>query len=444
MPLAPPRRSAFDALAATDMGVDPLGTLRIYERLAERVLPFLTVRMSRPRFLTAMAVGAELCAPFRGELAADGVTPPHIVWEWYVVEAFARLADDPTLEDLQGVPGLRKVSAALRQGQQVGAATYLKTPGAFGFHAIYARLAQGLCMLDPDFDADEGAVELVAAWEREQGLEGFAAASRGLGAELRQALRAAIGDGLARGHTHRPRRWEHWATLVRTLDPGRAGAQEAARMHARLMRTDLRQHVDDPLACAVRRELLEHLDRHGPVDERADEAGWLRTVARTCSPELRERLVWIDAFEGFAKAIEDALRALLWLSTERGAVTAEEWAALPLAQALPQRLATAHERAAATFAGTPFEQDVQGLLERYAGARTPHEVLHAVLDHHEQVQRDKPPDGRRPWLERLRGTLEVRPQYRQRQAPDGGLGYVHWYRTGTASSFLRDLGRWPR
>ena len=54
----PPVCPAYDPVVLSDVSVDPLGTALVYERLAHRLLPGMTVRMTRPRFLTALAVGA--------------------------------------------------------------------------------------------------------------------------------------------------------------------------------------------------------------------------------------------------------------------------------------------------------------------------------------------------------------------------------------------------
>ena len=57
------------------------------------------------------------------------------------------------------------------------------------------------------------------------------------------------------------------------------------------------------------------------------------------------------------------------------------------------------------------------------------------------MQRRKPPDGKRPWIERLQRGAVVRPMYRTDQEPRFDDAYVYDYRSGTASGFLRDLRR---
>ena len=64
-----------------------------------------------------------------------------------------------------------------------------------------------------------------------------------------------------------------------------------------------------------------------------------------------------------------------------------------------------------------------------------------LLEHHLEVQRHKPPDGKNPWFEMLPdGSAVIRAAYRRPEAPEPTEEYVHAYRTGALLSFARDLG----
>ena len=62
-----------------------------------------------------------------------------------------------------------------------------------------------------------------------------------------------------------------------------------------------------------------------------------------------------------------------------------------------------------------WEHDQKGLVqavERFEGVRTAGDLFDAVLHHHEHVQREKPPNGKRTWFERgPRGNVVVRSGY---------------------------------
>jgi hypothetical protein len=67
-------------------------------------------------------------------------------------------------------------------------------------------------------------------------------------------------------------------------------------------------------------------------------------------------------------------------------------------------------------------------------------LFDAVLNHHEHVQREKPPNGKRLWFERPRGKVVVRSGCALQEAPEEEGGYVHEYRIPTFSGVLTDLG----
>ena len=217
--LRAPFSSEFDPSEEGEGSIDPLGLQPGYERLANRLLPAVTVRMGHPRFVTAMAVGARVCDCDEWDtdaVAADEKTPPWLVWEWFVVEVFVRGED--SLSGISGVPGIQKVRRALRNQRPVSASAYLKTPTAFGFTGVFRRLARGIGIVTDDGSLDDGGYDLVTAWAKDQGLDGFIDAYGGDGHAFRERLRRAVAEGMEKGHTT-PQSGEFWRDLGRRLDP---------------------------------------------------------------------------------------------------------------------------------------------------------------------------------------------------------------------------------
>src|SRR5207244_10972734 len=103
MLIAAPCRRPFDAGASADGSIDPLPLASTYDNLANRLLPHLTVRMQRPRFLTAIAVGALICDGLHDEISADGRTPSWLVFEWHIIEALMRGQQDQQGNDIWGI-----------------------------------------------------------------------------------------------------------------------------------------------------------------------------------------------------------------------------------------------------------------------------------------------------------------------------------------------------
>jgi hypothetical protein len=97
------------------------------------------------------------------------------------------------------------------------------------------------------------------------------------------------------------------------------------------------------------------------------------------------------------------------------------------------------ERASERLAGSPIEDEFQMLARPFGDVRTAVELFDVLWEHHRNVQRGKPPNGKRPWFEETAdGALVVRPPYRLEET---GVrdDYVHPYRLTAVASFLDDL-----
>ena len=106
-----PYRSLPDPEIQGEVSIDPLGLMSAADNLADWILPGLTARMWRPRFLTAIAITSVITEPFREDMAKDGVTPPWLVMEWYYVEAMANIRGGNGI-NIQRIPGIDKARQA--------------------------------------------------------------------------------------------------------------------------------------------------------------------------------------------------------------------------------------------------------------------------------------------------------------------------------------------
>ncbi len=452
MALHAPFLSMSDPLESSEGSIDPLSFQPTYGRLAERVYPYMTVRMARPRFLTAIAMIARVCEELKHEVAADGVTPAWLVAEWYVVKAFVRLRKQVPSEPLWGLPGSSKVEQVLRTRRKLCRESYLKTPQTFGFTGVYKTLARGLEIVSvDDLTLDDGGCELLQVWEREQGLTGFFDGSKGRGEELHAQLRSAVEKGLRNGYTAKRNNWPYWDLIATHLDPGDTGKREAAWLQDRLLNVDLLSNPHDLMATEMRREIYERLESGGKAITSLDEeAMFFREAIRKgsgVSEDLRERLRAIDAYESLCRPAEDAFRLIRYLSTQRGSapVSEREFVAAPLGPKLAERAQAGAERIQQAFSGTEWENEVRDLVDRYGAVENARSLYQTILEHHEEVQRAKLPDGKRPWVEGSGAEgVVVRTQYRIDEAPANTDSYVRDYRSSTASQFLQDLRRLPR
>jgi hypothetical protein len=433
MALHPPFLSEFDQEAQADSGVDALGLQAMYERLADWILPALTVRMSRPRFATAIALGSVVCEGWEDdEVAKDGVSPPWMVFEWYVAESLVRCREK--LRDGQRIPGRLKIETALRQKRPISAASYLKTASIFGFTGIYKRLAIALGIVTDNLRLDDAGYNLVAAWERDTGMSGFQAGREGEGAGLRDRLKRAVDQGLQVGRTV-PLSGALYEQIALLTEPVGAGRSEA-----KLLTSLLCTPKKEPEMAA---ELVNAIIKGEALVSPADEPGFLRGTARHASEALQIRLHAIDAFESLCRPITDAFDGIRRLSTEheRAPIGVQEFREYARKSKLVQHVQDGVARACADPVLLEKEPGVRSLVDCFMPAKDPESLFRSVLDHHAEAQRKKPPDGKRPWIVRLAGDqVSVRAAYVLDGSGDSPE-YVHRYRTTSLSMFLKDLRR---
>jgi hypothetical protein len=172
-------------------------------------------------------------------------------------------------------------------------------------------------------------------------------------------------------------------------------------------------------------------------------------VARSClapkaSAELKVRLKSIASYEDACAVLEEMFDWICYLSTHTvgrpitAATLAQEPRVRELARTLPAKLRAADQ--ALTAAPLVVQQLFADLTKGFSGVRDAETLFEAVLERHEHVQKEKPPEGKRSWFERSAdGATFVRPPYRVAERPTGDRGWNRPYRIGTVLSFLDDL-----
>lgn len=427
-----PLLTEADPAESAEGGIDPLGTEALADALAVRLAPGVRERQRHPRFLTAMAVSLEVCGSFDDEtLAADGVSEPWQVFEWYLVEGLVRTV---TSDERIGLPGSLKAARAIADGVPLSARRYLKTPTIFGFHGVYRQLARVLGV-EEGGRLGEAGFELLADWAREQRLDGFVGSADGPGRSLRAQLRDAVQTGLKRGATARSGTWSGWHFFSRHLTPLRPGRREAAFI-ADLLRDD---------AKGFRRDILEFLiSPQGRLvwEATGSEREFYRALRPTACDELRTLLEAIEAFETFSRLGQDAFQDCLCEMTRQGGTktTPKALAALPsvrrAAERAPGAFADALESLAPAGETARFTEAYASLAEH--GNAT--DWVERLLEHHRKTQRQKPPHGKHPWFERFDdGCVIIRPDYRTDQAGAHDDSFVHLFRVRPLRQFAQDL-----
>ncbi len=428
-----PFLTLLDPETETEGALDPLGLSAIGDRLAEEILPGLRARMSRPRFLTAVAVSAAVCDGLEDRVAGDHVTPAYLVFEWLLVEGFVRAGDS---EDTVGTPGTLKAQAAKNSGEPMCARTYLRVPSIFGFHGVYKPLARHLGIVDDDFRLADNGHDLLKAWQTEQGLDGFlpGSVSSGKGTKVRQLLRAAVEEGLREACIRRSTSWQGWNLLAGHLAPRLIGQAEAAFLYGLL-----KNRRGGP-----RREVFRLLENapDGNLPESHLVVQWLIPRA---SEDLKRRLFAIAAFEDMCALLERAFDWARYLSTEAGARAIDgndfnhSEAACQISGQLSHAIREA-EAAVGRVATIGVQQNLANLSDGFDQVSKPAELFEAVLARHTQVQKAKKPDGKRDWFEISPNCKAfVRVPYRLSEKPQVRERWNRKYRIDTARSFWSDL-----
>ncbi|MFC7247614.1 hypothetical protein ACFQO7_34560 [Catellatospora aurea] len=395
--------------------------------MADLLVPGLRARMGQVRFVTAMAVGSLACETLAEQTPADGISTPAICFEWLMVEAFVRRLG----KDLpSGIPGSQKARAIIQRSQRLSAATYLKGPTVFGFNGVYKPFAVDARVVGAGLEPGTRCADLVRAWEHDQDLKGFTDEVPGTaGHDLRRKVRQEVHDALRSGRCQTAPGSRLLGQLTDALRPDRSGPAE---------RRALRSLITDP-AHETRAELAGHVA--GLDTSRYEhEAQLLEAVRARCSPELARIVDAVIAYERFAALVDAGFRTLCSMSYALGgqpftpAMAREHETIEHCARELPVR----YRRAADAIAQVLPDAVLEQRLGEFALTRGPAELAEQLLAHHEQVQAGKPPHGRRPWFEPLRGGWVVRKAYGAGDPPQLGPKFVHPVRVAPLLHFMKD------
>ena len=426
-----PFLTSYDPPGTSEGTLDPLGLYQIADQLAVQLVPAVRERMQRVRFLTAMAVGAMVTEGLEDDPRHRDASP-YLVWEWLVVEALIRETDEGS--KLWGVPGTQMARRALHQHGYLDARSYLKTSRIFGFHGVYKRLAAHLGLADVHLGPGPNAEGLVDAWARDRKLGGLKGA-RPLLSRWTAAIRSSLREKPPRTRPH----WggNAWKELAEAFSPD--GARSREKRYLR----DLLNATDDRRLGAL--PAIWQLEAKFGSDDFSEELLHDRLQQR--EPGYRPLLEAIRKYEAFARSLQDAWDVL------------KAEAARPDAQGF-EVPSVAKEK--------DFARSVKGLHTRFAAAKhalgevnitsaslpnlfverfavfaepmNPGACAVALCSHHEEVQKGKSADGKRPWFDRLGGDhIYIRHAYREPRREIFPGRYLHPYRGGPIRRFCADL-----
>lgn len=429
-----PFLSKFDPPEQAEGSLDPLGLYSIADSLGVRLASGVRERQSRPRYLTLALVGLSACSDLPAEIGVKSGLPKWLVYEWLVVESLVRqFRDTPSL--LQGIPGRDKVLSALNAGSVVCMNTYLKTPSVFGFHGVYRVLGVKAGLFDAQGNSLDQGNRILSAWQADQGLVGFLE-GRGAGNDFRQEIKRAVRSGLDAGHSR-----DTGSGLRRLiadhLNPREPGPLERDAMWKALTGND-----------AMRSEYAHMLTspegQIAWIDAARSESSFQAKMATHASPQMRQLLKAIRAFERLSRLLTDAFDEIRFRMTQERAPVDLDWLGLG------SELKRATKRCATAYADAMKEL---GEIDPTLRVRTEKAFSWAgecvtatgfaeqLLKHHGSVQRAKAPNGKRSWFDAFGdGRIAIRPAYTVAEFTPQPEEFVQAYRTKPLWSFASDLG----
>lgn len=438
MPAFPviPLFSREDPEQSSEGGLDPLGMAALSESLAGKLVPGVRERMSRARFLTAVAVSREVCRDCDTE--APGLES-WLAFELYLVEALVRGSRGVDSSQILGLPGSQKGAAAVDSGLPLATRRYLKTPSVFGVHGVYKTLATALNHERDEMPAARGS-ELAEIWAREQGLTGFTGGS-GPGSDFRRLIATAVEETRAAMETRRSAAWRGWKLISDHLHPNQLGRREAAFLRDGILqdqrgfRGEVWSYFHSPRGRAVSVNLLR--DGVRQVNER----DFHEALAENASCDLREWLAMITAFESFARLVMNAWLRLLGDLARENAPRDAAWLGHSIyLKDIARRLPEVWRKCDDQWKDEALYSVWRQRFHAFAEPCSSKELVERLVAHHRSIQRAKAPTGKRPWVDDAGGgRLSARQLYSDLEEPAVATRYVHAYRFRPLVSLKTDL-----
>jgi hypothetical protein len=427
-----PYLSTYDPATTSEGSLDPLGLYLIADRLATKLVPGVRERMSHPRYLTAMAVGAHICSPIREEYAIDGVTPAYQVYEWHIVEGFVSkyLLNAP--DQIQGLPGIQKGAEAFQNNLPLRHNRYLKTPNVFGFHGVYRTLSTELKVVSEDYIIQETGHEMIEAWQKEQKLNGVYTGD-GPGCRMVKLFREAIADGLSKGEVARIWAWQIHQEFAMHLRPHAIGKREA-----KLIFTAIRSE-NRPLRSTIIDFLLSETGQNIWKNERSERI-FMAKLKDTGNAELIQLINVINAYEKFARYFQDAFNCCLQKMSASGKSSHSELENIDGVKIAAKEMPVVFSDIEQGLDQHDMSHEFFRLFDEFQQKMTPSDWVMRMWQHHNKIQRSKGKPGKRNWFEKTDdGSFRIYPNNAIQDPVKLSKEYVHSYRTQPLWSFLLNL-----
>jgi hypothetical protein len=453
--------TAFDPLDLASGSIDPMGLLRGYLVLVDRLLPGLTTVTGVPRYASMICAAASVAAakiPARDDLRGAKLRQKRLVLmkayerAWALACGLAARDEKIGPAALEGVRGVRSVNRRL--DARTPNTKYIKSSSfnllsnqvRYGGIGIYSAFLDSCHLLTSEDLSLRPAGERLAA--------AFPAPPPGVAVDDEEAP-LSIDALTAWGAEAHP--GELTRSEARWLAEGLEGGGES--------------DWDDEVRWSMLRLLAAHATAESPPSEAevlkavlaslASGGGVATQVPRKCADQIRAVLMVVEPYERLYQSVLFLFQAIQAAATEESevsfaqiggadSITAAVAASAKASRDLPaalKRAAEIHGESIGSIGDALRGSGVTGLAEQLVLAASPESVLDIVLARHEAVQSGKLDDGVRKasWLKRLpsRKVCLAAQRFRlgvsARPMKWSEVGR-HPYRTSAAFEFIRACG----
>lgn len=430
-----PYLSEYDESTSSEGSLDPLGLYPISDQLATKLVPGFRERMRHPRYLTTIAAGMVICSEFDEDIvASDDRTEPWQIYEWYAVHAlYAKYRTDDEAQ-LIGLPGVDKAKKAYNANISLNPASYLKMATVFGFHGVYRTLAKDLNLIDTNILGEFGD-ELIRTWEKEENLEGFYSSPSGPGKDLRKQFYNAINDSLKTTSITRNRNWNAFYELAEHIAPYKINPIER-----KLLYNNILGEIDSNRYQVIK--TIELSEAQKVWIDTGSEKEIHKILFDSATDNLKHLLQAIFYYEEFARLLQDAFDSCLYVMSGRSSTKISDLKNNTEIIKASKKVSDSYKKAIDAISDYGLSFQFEERFSTFEKTVSVLDWIKLLFEHHETTQKNKPPNGKRPWFERTNDDrFLIYPGNRRDDSPTGEDSYVHYYRTTPLVSFLKDLGK---
>lgn len=421
----------LDALTNGGGSLDPMGLYAIADRLATLMVPGVRERMSNLRYLTAAAVGAELCREIKPQQGWQTRTQPYMAFEWHMVQGWI-FQFQKDQESIAGMPGIQKAQECFDRGLPLDASRYLKTAAVFGFHGVYRTLAQNLGVVDDQNRLMGVGTELAAIIQSQYSKQYPDRKWK----DHKQLLIRAVGESLEKGEASRKWNWDIHGRMAHLLKPHAITLEEQMILSRALFSAE-HQH---------RKAMLDFLGKDG-----ADV--WTKTSnERLIYNELESKTDGDTAalirailnYEFLSRLLHDAFHSLLAVLEQGGRVQTSALLSLPAVKRAWNSVPAALNQALNAFREAGLEPERQRLEKGFHDFTKVFSSVEGFVQelhrHHLNIQRSKGRNGKQPWIrvsDDGHWVADIRGRAEKFELDSND--FVHQYRCTPLFNFLKTL-----